>query len=398
MRTVEEHARVIADLLVPTVVEATTLTNAPGLVLGADLVAPLDLPPFANSAMDGYAVRAADVRTVPVTLPVAQDIPAGRTDVGPLEPGTAARIMTGAPLPPGADVIVQVERTDGGDRRVRIDSAPAPGTHIRTVGEDVRRGDVVLPAGTVIGAAQIGVAAALGYAELPLRRPLRALVLSTGTELVAPGRPLAPGQIYESNAPMLAAALTAIHADATIEHFVADDVEALRAVLDNAGTDGDEGMDLIITTGGVSAGAYEVVKDALTGQGVEFAKVAMQPGMPQGAGRYRGVPLVTLPGNPVSSYVSFEVFLRPAIRAAMGHPDVTRPAVSAPLSAPLDSPAGKRQFRRGHLNTVDGTVAAWGGPGSHLLAWLSGADCMLVVPEDVTHLDPGDPVEVWLLG
>ena len=262
----------------------------------------------------------------------------------------------------------------------------------------MRRGDVVLPAGTVIGAAQIGVAAALGYAELPLRRPLRALVLSTGTELVTPGRPLAPGQIYESNAPMLAAALTAIHADATIEHFVADDVDALRAVLDNASTDGDEGMDLIITTGGVSAGAYEVVKDALTGQGVEFAKVAMQPGMPQGAGRYRGVPMVTLPGNPVSSYVSFEVFLRPPIRAAMGHPDVTRPAVSAPLSAPLDSPAGKRQFRRGHLNTVDGTVAAWGGPGSHLLAWLSGADCMLVVPEDVTHLDPGDKVEVWLLG
>jgi len=394
MRTVEQHAVVIAELLQSTPVEATTLTAAPGLVLGTDLLAPLDLPPFANSAMDGYAVRAADVRSVPVILPVSQDIPAGRTDVAPLESGTAARIMTGAPLPPGAEVIVQVERTDGGADRVRIDSAPRPGVHIRTVGEDVRRGDVVLPAGTVIGAPQIGVAAALGYDRLPLRRPMRVLVMSTGTELVAPGSPLEPGQIYESNAPMLAAALAAIRADAGIEHFVADDVDALRAGLDRAAT----GVDLIITTGGVSAGAYEVVKDALTGRGVEFAKVAMQPGMPQGAGRYRGVPMVTLPGNPVSSYVSFEVFLRPAIRAAMGHPDVTRPTVRAPLSAPLDSPAGKRQFRRGHVNTVEGTVAAWGGPGSHLLAWLAGADSILVIPEDVTHLDPGDEVEVWLLG
>ena len=398
MRSVEEHARAIADLLSSTEVGATTLTRAQGLVLGTDLLAPLDLPPFANSAMDGYAVRAADVQALPTVLPVSQDIPAGRTDVAPLQPGSAARIMTGAPLPPGADLIVQVERTDGGDRQVRIDSAPAPGTHIRAIGEDVHRGDVVLAAGTVIGAPQIGVAAALGYAELPLRRPLRTMVLSTGTELVAPGNPLEPGQIYESNAPMLAAALTAIHAEATIEHFVADDVNALRAGLDKAATGGHEAVDLIITSGGVSAGAYEVVKDALTGQGIEFAKVAMQPGMPQGAGRYRGIPMVTLPGNPVSSYVSFEVFLRPAIRAAMGHPDVTRPTVSAPLSAPLDSPAGKRQFRRGHLNTVDGTVAAWGGPGSHLLAWLAGADCMLVVPEDVTHLDAGEPVEVWLLG
>jgi molybdopterin molybdotransferase len=394
MRTVEEHARVIADLLRPSPVEPIALAHARGLVLGEDLRAPLDLPPFANSAMDGYAVRAADLTSFPLTLPVSQDIPAGRTDVTALAAGTAARIMTGAPLPAGADVIVQVERTDGGAERVRIDSAPAPGIHIRTVGEDVRRGDVVLPAGTVIGAPQVGVAAALGYADLPLRRPLRVLVLSTGTELVAPGNPLAAGQIYESNAPMLAAALAAIGAAPTVEHFVADDVDALRAGLDRTGA----GMDLIVTSGGVSAGAYEVVKDALTGQGIEFAKVAMQPGMPQGAGRYRGVPMVTLPGNPVSSYVSFEVFLRPAIRAAMGHPDITRPTVTAPLSAPLDSPAGKRQFRRGHLDAVDGTVAAWGGPGSHLLAWLAGADCMLVIGEDVTHLDVGDEVEVWLLG
>ena len=399
MRTVEEHARVIAGLLSPTPVESTGLAEADGLVLGEDLVATIDLPPFDNSAMDGYAVRAADVRSVPVTLPVSQDIPAGRTDTRPLLPGTAARIMTGAPLPPGADVIVQVERTGGGVEQVRIDSAPEPGVHVRTRGEDVMAGAVVLRAGTVIGPPQIGVAAALGFSHLPLRRPLRVLVLSTGSELVEPGKPLGPGQIYESNAPMLAAGIAAVGAKARIEHFVADDVEVLRSVLNRAAGY----ADLIVTSGGVSAGAYEVVKDALTGHGIEFAKVAMQPGMPQGAGRYAGdggksVPIVTLPGNPVSSYVSFEVFLRPAIRGAMGHPDVTRPVVSAPLTTAIDSPAGKRQFRRGHLDTVAGTVAPWGGPGSHLLSWLAGADCMIVIGEDDTHLDAGDDVEVWLLG
>ena len=394
MRTVEEHARVIAGLLEPTGPESLELADAVGLVLAQDLVAPIDLPPFANSAMDGYAVRAVDVAELPVTLPVSQDIPAGRTDTQPLAPGTAARIMTGAPLPPGAEVIVQVERTDGGEFLVRIDSAPQPGVHVRTRGEDVAAGTVVLAAGTVVGPTQVGVAAALGFAELVVRRPVRVLVLSTGTELVAPGRPLAPGQIYESNAAMLAAAMTAVNARVTIEHFVADDVEQLRTALSKAAT----GIDLIVTSGGVSAGAYEVVKDALTDQGVQFTKVAMQPGMPQGAGRFQGVPVVTLPGNPVSSYVSFEVFLRPAIRAAMGHPDVTRPIVRAPLSASLDSPAGKRQFRRGQLDAVAGTVAAWGGPGSHLLSWLAGADCMIVIGEDVTHLESGDEVEVWLLG
>jgi molybdopterin molybdotransferase len=401
MRTVEDHARVIADLLSPTPLEMTELTHADGLVLGEDLVATVDLPPFENSAMDGYAVRAADITALPVTLPVSQDIPAGRTDTAPLLAGTAARIMTGAPLPIGADVIVQVERTDGGADSVRIDSAPAPGVHIRTRGEDVHAGTVVLPAGTVIGPPQIGVAAALGFARLPLRRPLRVLVLSTGSELVEPGRPLGPGQIYESNAPMLAAAINAIGAVATVAHFVADDVQEFRSILDEAAAD----VDLIVTSGGVSAGAYEVVKDALSGHGIEFAKVAMQPGMPQGAGRYavggesgsRQVPIVTLPGNPVSSYVSFEVFLRPAIRAAMGHPDITRPTVSIPLAGPIDSPDGKRQFRRGQLDTVAGTIAPWGGPGSHLLSWLAGADSMIVIGEDVTHLDTGAEVEVWLL-
>ncbi|MGI8417844.1 MAG: molybdopterin molybdotransferase MoeA [Nakamurella sp.] len=399
MRSVDEHAALVAGLLPATPVERWPLAKVAGLVLAVDLVATLDLPPFANSAMDGYAVRAVDAPTggVPVELVVSQDIPAGKTDIAPLQPGTAARIMTGAPIPDGADSIVPVERTDAGTSRVRIDEAPEPGRHVRATGSDVADGTVVLSAGTVLGPPQIGLAAALGQSTVSVRRPLRVLVLSTGSELVAPGNPLLPGQIYESNAPMLAAAINAVGALATVAHFVADDVEEFRSAF--AAATGE--VDLVVTSGGVSAGAYEVVKDAFTDRGVSFAKVAMQPGMPQGSGTVdtgsRQLPVVTLPGNPVSSFVSFEVFLRPAIKAAMGHPATHqhRPTRMLPLAEPLSSIAGKRQFRRGQLDETDGTVKAFGGPGSHLLGWLAGADCLLVVPEDTTELAAGDTVEVW---
>jgi len=399
MRTVEEHARIVSGLLSPSPVVEMPLGETAGLVLAEDLIAPIDLPPFPNSAMDGYAVRAADLTGYPVTMPVSQDIPAGRMDTAALLAGTAARIMTGAPMPAGADTIVQVEKTDGGTKTVRINDAPPPGVHVRGQGEDVAAGAVVLRAGTVLAGPQIGVAAALGFPALPVRRPLEVLILSTGTELVAPGQPLRPGQIYESNSYMLAASMAAAGARTTVVHFVVDDVTAFRAALESAAL----GMDLIVTSGGVSAGAYEVVKDALTGRGVEFAKVAMQPGMPQGAGAFstadgRSVPMVTLPGNPVSCYVSFEVFLRPAIRAAMGYEQLTRPALRLPLSGAIDSPPGKRQFRRGVLDPAGATVGPWGGPGSHLLSWLAGADAMIVIGTDVTRLEAGEPVEVWLLG
>jgi molybdopterin molybdotransferase len=352
--------------------------------------------------MDGYAVRAADLAAAtdaaPVELPVAADIPAGRTDVPALQPGTAHRIMTGAVVPPGADAVVPVEQTDGGLDRVRLSAAPAAGAHVRRAGEDVRSGDVVLTAGTVLGAAQIGVAAAVGCATLPVRRRPRVLVLSTGSELVAPGTPLQPGQIYESNGPMIAAAVEDAGGDAELLRFVPDDVEEFRGRLREhlAG----DGIDLLLTSGGVSAGAYEVVKDAFTGRGVEFVKVAMQPGGPQGAGRLSdmgGVGVVTLPGNPVSSHVSFEVFVRPALRAALGHPHPDRPVVTATLGERWTSPRGRRQFRRGVLDAVRGTVREVGGPASHLLASLARAECLVVVPEDVTELAEGAGVETWLL-
>ncbi len=397
MRGVEEHAAAVAALIADTGTEVVPLAAARGRVLAADLTSPVALPPFDNSAMDGYAVRAADVATTPVTLPVAEDVPAGRVDGPPLAAGTAHRIMTGAPVPDGADAVVQVEWTDGGlpGATVSIERGVDPGQSVRRAGDDVTAGQVVLRAGTVLGAAQIGLAAAVGAPELTVHRRPRVLVLSTGSELVAPGEPLRHGQIHESNGPMLAAAVEDAGGEARLLRFVPDDVEEFRTALDAALA---EPTDLLITSGGVSAGAYEVVKDAFTSRGVDFTKVAMQPGMPQGAGTYDGrVAVVTLPGNPVSSLVSFEVFVRPALRRAAGHPHPDRARVRARVAEDLRSPAGRRQFRRGRLDAVAGTVAPVGGAGSHLLAALAQADCLLVVGEDVTEVAAGSEVEVWLL-
>ncbi|MFD5249120.1 gephyrin-like molybdotransferase Glp [Amycolatopsis sp. NPDC058340] len=397
MISVDAHRETVTGLLGNAPVIRLPLASAAGLVLAEDVRAGVSLPPFDNSAMDGYAVRAADVAEAPVTLPVAEDIPAGRVDSTKLEPGTAHRIMTGAPLPPGADAVVMVEHTDGGVTDVRILRTAVPGAHIRRQGEDVVEGTVALSAGTVLGPAQLGLAAAVGLAEVPVYRPLKVLVVSTGTELVDAPEPLRHGQIYESNSIMLASAIRALGCEAEVVRSVVDDVEEFRSVIEPRLAD----VDLLVTSGGVSAGAYEVVKDALTGQGVEFRKVAMQPGGPQGCGRWNGVPVVTLPGNPVSVLVSFEAFLRPALLAAMGHTGVDRQKVRARLTEAMTSPAGRRQFRRGFYThsegEVTGIVGPRGGPGSHLLASFTQANCLIVLPEDVDSVEQGDEVDVLLL-
>jgi molybdopterin molybdotransferase len=395
VRTVEEHQEVVAGLLLPLPEEEIPLAAAHGRVLARDVAARVALPGFDNSAMDGYAARwaeVADAARAPVRLPVAEDIPAGRTDVVPLAAGTVQRIMTGAPLPPGADVVVPVELTDGGTDVVEIRDAPPAGAHLRTAGEDIAQGAVALRAGSPLGAAQLGLAAAVGVTTLPVRRKPRIVVLSTGSELVAPGRPLLPGQIYESNSQLLVAAVEEAGGEARPLHFVPDDVdqflETVRAEVASA--------DLLITSGGVSAGAYEVVKDAFGGLGtVEFVKVAMQPGGPQGAGSVDGVPVVTLPGNPVSAFVSFEVFVRPALRRALGYASPDRLHAPARLTGALRSPAGRRQFLRGRYD--GGEVSQVGGPGSHLVAHLARANCLVVVPEDVTELPAGAEVDVVLI-
>ncbi|ULE34255.1 molybdopterin molybdotransferase MoeA [Mycobacterium sp. IDR2000157661] len=416
MRTVEEHQRVVAALLHRRAPVSVPIADALGLVLADDVVAPLSLPGFDNSAMDGYAVLADDVEAAtperPVLLPVAEDIPAGRTDLLTLEPGTAHRIMTGAMLPSGATAVVPVEATNAATDTVEIRAGARPGQHIRRAGEDVAAGNTVLRAGQVLTPAALGLAAALGLGELPVIPRQRVLVMSTGTELVAPGTPLQPGQIYESNAVMLVAAMRDAGADVMTSVMTGDDVASFRdALARHVGSD-QARADLIVTTGGVSAGAYEVVKDALgagpsatsgIGGSVDFVKVAMQPGMPQGAGTVAGAggpgtsgrstPIITLPGNPVSALVSFEVFIRAPLRAAMGLPNPERPRRSAVLTEDLTSPRGKRQFRRGVL---DGdTVTSYGPPASHHLRWLASANCLLEIAEDVDALPAGSRVDVW---
>jgi molybdopterin molybdotransferase len=404
MRPVAEHQRVVANLITPRPPETLALADTLGLVLSDDVVAPLSLPGFDNSAMDGYAVIADDVASAtpdhPVLLPVTEDIPAGRTDELTLKPGTAHRIMTGAPVPSAATAIVPVEATDGATDTVAIRASAKTGQHIRRAGEDVTAGTTVLRAGQVVTPAALGLAAALGLGELTVIPRQRVLVMSTGSELVAPGKPLRPGQIYESNAVMLAAAIRDAGAHVVAAPMTGDNVEQFRVAL--ARYTGE--ADLIITTGGVSAGAYEVVKDALGAAGaatlgrggqVEFVKVAMQPGMPQGAGHVAGTPIVTLPGNPVSALVSFEVFIRSPLRTAMGLPQPDRPRRTAVLTETLTSPPGKRQFRRGVLNVATGEVTSYGPPASHHLRWLASANCLLEIDEEVVEVAAGSRVPVW---
>jgi len=401
MRSVEEHQRVVAELINARAAAPVGLRDAEGLVLADDVTAALSLPVFDNSAMDGYAVRADEVAGAtaahPVRLPVAEDIPAGRTDVPTLAVGTVHRIMTGAPVPAGATAIVPVELTDGRTDVVTITAPSAEGSFIRRAGEDVSAGATVLRAGQPVTPAVVGLAAATGLHQLTVIPRQRVLVVSTGSELVSPGAALQTGQIYESNSSMLAAAVREAGAEVVAAVTASDDVADFAAVLDRYAAT----ADLIITSGGVSAGAYEVVKDAFgrTGdQGVEFVKVAMQPGMPQGSGRVAGTPIVTVPGNPVSALVSFEVFIRPALRSAMRLPVPDRPRRFAVLVDALTAPAGKRQFRRGVFDATAGTVASHGPAGSHHVRYLASANCLIDIPVDMTEVPAGSQVQIWDIG
>jgi len=398
VRTVDEHLAEVLSVVQPLAPLELSLLDAHGCILAEDVVAKGPVPSFDNASMDGYAVRVADLATVPVTLPVTGDVAAGPASPLRVQPGLCVRIMTGAVLPAGADAVVPVEWTDGGVAQVRIDRRPDAGAYVRRAGEDVVAGEVVLTDGSHLGSAQVGLAAAVGRSRLLVRPRPRVVVVSTGSELVEPGAPLAAGQIPDSNSIALTAAAVEAGAIAYRVGIVPDDPRRLLATLEDQLVR----ADVLITSGGVSVGAYDVVKEVLSRIGtVGFHKVAMQPGMPQGFGAIgpESTPVFGLPGNPVSALVSFEAFVRPALRRMLGAQVIERPRVSARTTAELRSPVGKRSFLRVWVEVRDGApvVSPVSGPGSHLIAGMARANALAVVPEDVERVAAGSPVEVMLL-
>jgi molybdopterin molybdotransferase len=377
------------------------LADAEGCVLAEDVAAAAALPSFDNSSMDGYAVLAADTAgasaQAPVTLPVTGEIAAGDTGAFRLLPGTAIRIMTGAQLPVGADSVIPVELTDGGDARVQIRGAATPGGHVRYAGGDARQGEVLLPAGTRLKPMHIAVAASAGRGTVLVRPRPRVVVLSTGNELTEPGTPLVPGRIWDSNSYMIAAAAREAGAIAFRHAIVPDDAAGVLPALEEQLLR----ADLLITTGGVSMGGeHDVVKAALSSLGtVSFHKVAMQPGMPQGFGTIGDdrIPIFTLPGNPVSAYVSFQLFVRPALGALQGDLTGILPMVSATLDSPVRSPAGRRSYLRGVLSVDKTQVTPLSGQGSHQIAALGKANALIIVPESTEFLKDGDAADVLVL-
>jgi molybdopterin molybdotransferase len=400
--SVDEHIERILESITPLPPYDQPLLEALGLPSSEQIASTVDLPGFDNSAMDGYAVIYDDVASAtgesPVHLPVVGEAAAGQTKLFALSPGTAVRIMTGAPVPQGADTVIPVEATDGGVATVRIHGTSTLGQHIRRQGEDVLAGDVLLGEGTVLGPRQLGLLASIGVAQVRTRPRPRVVIMSTGSELREPGTPLGHDSIYDANSYMLAAAARQAGAIAYRVGIVSDDPQEFADAL----SDQLVRADIVVTSGGVSKGQYDVVKEVLGELGtVQFGEVAMQPGKPQGFGVVGedATPIFTLPGNPVSSYVSFEVFVVPAIRRMMGRTPYRRPLVRALCQQGFSSALHKRQFVRAQFE-IDGQgahVTPVGGHGSHLIGDLSEANALIVVPEDVDRVDPGSMVQVMVL-
>ena len=401
MASLEEvQARITAATPAPRAT-AVPVRDALGLVLAADVVAGERVPPFANTAMDGYAVRAADTAgatsDAPARLHVVGDLPAGHAPTLPVGPGEAIRIMTGAPTPPGADASVMVERTerDGADG-VRISVPATVGDHIRPAGGDVDAGDVVFTAGTVLGPAHLGMLASIGLTDAPVYRRVRVGVISTGDELVEGPQPLAPGQIRDSNRPMLLALVAEAGAEPVDLGIGRDDEAAVEAMFRDAAA----GCDVIVTSGGVSVGDYDVVKAVLDRLGaLEWWQVAIKPAKPLAFGLLDGTPVFGLPGNPVSSHVSFELFARPALRRMAGDPRPERTVVRATAGAAMPRRAdGKLYLDRVRVEVVDGAYVAVrsGEQASNVLSGMANANGLALLP-DGPGPAAGDPVDVMLL-
>jgi len=397
VRTIDEHRAAALALCAPGPVVAVPLAEARDLVLASDVRTDEPLPRWDCSAMDGFAVRARDLARAsaerPVSLPLAGELPAGASASETLEPGRCVAIMTGAPLPPGADAIVPVELVERTDRAVTFSASPRAGDHVRRAGEDLEAGALVLEAGTVLGPTRLAALATAGLGVVHVHRRPRVGVLATGDELVAPGTPLRRGQIPDSNSVLLAAAVEAAGCEVVRGGSVGDRPAELQdrlAELEAAG------CDVVVTSGGVSMGDFDVVKELLAGTGVEFVRVAMQPGKPQGLGRLPGgTSFFGLPGNPVSVFVSFEMFVRPALERLRGLVRPEREPVELEVGHGWRTPAGRAQVMPVVIDP-DGRVrpASPRGSGSHLAASLARANGLAFVPVEVEEVAPGDRVRV----
>ncbi len=411
--SVEDALAEILKHFQPLESERVPLLESLGRVLSKDVVSGMNVPPFNNSAMDGYAVRAADIanaaRERPVTLQVIGDLAAGHTTQKAVEPKTAMRIMTGAPLPAGADTVVRFEETsEGAESRgsskdhatVQILKAVPKGDNIRAAGEDIHAGQVVLSKGTVVRPAEIGVLASLGFKEVEVHRRPRVAILATGDELVGIDEPIAPGKIRNSNEYTNAAAVLRTGGIPIQLGIARDNMADLTGKI-RAGLDAD--ADLFITSAGVSVGDYDMVKDVLNSEGaMHFWQVKMKPGKPLAFGVLHGkkpVPLLGLPGNPVSALMSFEVFARPAILTMLGKTRLGRPSVRAVLQEDIENSADRRNFVRVYVEKSGDKLVArsTGEQGSGILTSVARANGLLMVPEDVKRVRAGETVDIQML-
>lgn len=389
----DARARLLAGVASVTPPETVALGQALGRVLARDLPAPFDVPPADNSAVDGYAVRAADLAASGrARFRVVADLPAGSVFEGAIGPGQALRIMTGAPMPSGTDTVVPKELAEGAGDRVDLLAVP-PGANVRARGEDVRAGTVVLAAGSVLRPQDLGLAASLGFAELTVHRRPRVAVLSTGDEVAEPGGPRRPGQIYDANRFSLAAMVRAEGGEA-LDLGIAPDVRDVlrRRLLDAAAT-----ADVVLTSGGVSVGDYDLVKSVLAEiGGIDFWQVAMQPGRPLAVGRIGGSHFFGLPGNPVASVLCFHLFVRPVLWKLAGRRRLEPDCLTAIAAEPMRKKAGRREFKRGILRFTDRgyEVTTTGPQGSGILSSLVAANCLIILEEARGDVQPGERVLV----
>jgi molybdopterin molybdotransferase len=392
MFTIEQALERCLAAALPVMPERVAVGHALGRVLAGDVTAPVDLPPWDNSAMDGFAVRS-DEATRGALLAVGETIAAGAVARQPLARGSAMRIMTGAPLPAEADAIVMIEDTSIEGPRVRIGVDVRAGEHVRRRGEDVRAGSTVLAAGETLSAARIGLCAALGLVDVSCAKRPTVAVVSTGDEVAAAGTPLGPGQIYSSNNAMLAALVATSGAVAVDAGVARDDRDAIRATFERAAA-----CDLIVTTGGVSVGDFDHVKDVL-GEQIEFWKVRMKPGKPLAVGRFGGKAFFGLPGNPVSAFVNFHEFVRPVIRRSLGDPRPFLPVLDAVLDTGIKKGAGREELVRVALSWSDGRLharATTRGQGSHMLTSIASAHGFALVAADRTRVEEGETIAVQI--